>query len=376
MGMMQNFRYTLIMTEACNLRCKYCYVEKNNQKMSKEVLDAFVIFLFKELDKNNENVNIDLFGGEPLLAWDEVKYLITKIKNSPEKYSKRIHLTLFSNATLFTREILEFIRDSELSISYNFSLDGNKECNNSSRIYADGSGTWDDILKGIELYKDVYGLNKNYFPSTKFMVAPSNVKYMSDVTKDMVARGVKRIGMSPVRDDVWDEDSLKEYKTKLYDIANFYIENIDKGLWFNTFAIPVLDDTTNKLRYCSAGVKMIGIAPNGDIYPCQRFYNNRSPYKLGNVFDGIEENNKWNILFKNYTSKNILGCSKCTAIGWNKCTGYCVAALYEANKNIFLPIKNVCEVLKIDYEVAKYVYDILKDNPNYQKTLNRDYYGG
>lgn len=372
----KEIRYSLIMTEACNLNCKYCYVNHNsNEKISKKVLDGFIDMVYRQLMNNlNIDISIDIFGGEPLLAWEEVQYLINQSNKKLFSYKNRVRFVLFSNAILFTEEKLKFLKQSQIYVSYNFSVDGNKTCHNSARVYKNGKGSWDDVLKGIEVYKKVYQKDEKYFPVTKFMVSSDNIDYILDITKDMAER-TNRLSLGLVREG-WDDESVQKYEKNMTELAEYYIKNIDKKLWIDLFLIPIMDKQNKRNKFCSAGTSSYGIAPNGDIYPCQRFYNNRSPYKLGNVFTGLEKNNKWRNLFENYTSKNIVGCNNCKTIGAEHCTGFCIAALYEENHNIFIPNKNVCKIININYQLAHKIYEELKDNSYYQECLNIKYYGG
>lgn len=370
--MNKKLTYTLIMTEACNLRCKYCYINKNPKKISKEVLDAFILLILKQLQEGYF-IKVDIFGGEPLLAWEEVQYFINQSNKILISYKDKLRFMLFSNAILFTEDKLIFLKSSKINVLYNFSIDGNQKCHDSSRIYPDGSGSWNDVLKGIQVFNKVYGKNKNNLPIGKFMISSSNIDFVFDVVKDLDKYN-NHISFGLVREN-WDDESVNKYFLMINKLAEYYIENIEKEICIDLFLTPILEKQNKKNRFCSAGLNIYGIAPNGDIYPCQRFYNNKSPYILGNVFTGIEEDNKWVILFKNFTAKNMLKCNKCKDIGYEHCIGQCIAALYEeSNNNIFIPNKNICKILKKNYELADYIYETLKDNVHYQKCLNSKYY--
>lgn len=368
------FKFTTVVTEDCNLRCKYCYVRKQPQTMTREVIDALIVQAEKKINEG-WHINMDMFGGEPLLAREPLKYLIEKTVELSTKYPGMIVGTIFTNATMLDREFLTYTHQFKDVIMYNFSLDGCRECHDAARVYADGSGSYDDTVRGMQLFADVYGYDVRWIGG-KFVISPYNVKYLVKSAKAYFDEGRLRVSHSLARDDIWTEEDIVAYERELKELAQFYIDHIDDGVWYDLFAIPIIDYGYSKVSFCSAGKAQWGIAPNGDIYPCQRFFNNRSPFKFGNVFDGVDDSKGWAALFKNYSVQyNFIECSKCDTFPRFNCLGQCIASTYESG-GLFRLIPSVCRLLKITYRVASEVYDTLKDNPNYQRTLDRNRYGG
>jgi uncharacterized protein len=371
---MKQYNITLIITENCNLKCSYCYVNHENKScMDKKTINDTFIFIEKMLiEEQDSQINIDIFGGEPLLEWNIVKDILIKIKEINELYDHKIHSMIFTNGTLLNDEILNFCKDLRFC-KFSISLDGCKDCHDECRVYNDNSGSFDDTFESIKLYSKIY--NKKNHDLGKTMISPSNTKYMMDNVKFAIKNNINRVSMGIVRDDIWNDDDIKTFEQKLYELKDFYIKNIDSGLWLDIFSLTIIDGRHKKDRYCGAGRNMFAITPSGDIYPCQRFYNNRSPYKLGHVSTGINKDNVWYKVFNNYNLDFFHGCNKCKDFDQN-CVGQCMASCYESNNNIFMPINSACKLWSIIKQVSLEVYEALKDNPNYQKTLNPNYYGG
>ncbi len=361
------------MTEDCNLRCTYCYVPHVAKTMTIETIDQSIKFLEEELLSRDENFSFDLFGGEPTLAFEECKALIGHIEKLKEKYPKKnFNCMIFTNCTNFDHEKLKYLKTKEF-IRYNFSLDGHSVAN-SCRMFPDGSNSFQAVVDNVKLFKEYYPKSNIVFKS---MVSPQNVRHMADTAEKMMEIGYPRISFSLVRDDVWSDENIAEYERQLKRLATFYHDNIDKGAWYDILNLAILDKDANKVNrgYCSAGKNMYAITPEGDIYPCQRFYNNRSPYRLGNIWEGLDKNNRWANVFKRYTLFNFVGCTKCDTFKFN-CTGTCIAAQYEASGNLFQPIESICKIIKINNKVAHKLYHKLKDNEHYKKVLDIRKYGG
>lgn len=363
--------YTVILTEDCNLRCSYCYVNKDPIKMNEKTAAQTIKFICNNANLYG-NSRIDLFGGEPLLNQEMMYYFIKETNSYNETHKNKITITIFTNGILLNQDILNFTKKYD-HVSYSMSQDGCQQCHDKSRKYADGTGSFNDVIKASNEYEYVYGCEL----IKKFMISPDNMEYLPDSIHYMLDNHIYRMSLSIIRDDIWNEENIAKLKEILYICADLYMANIDK-LWIDLFAIPVIDYTYSSTRYCSAGRSMVGISPDGGIYPCQRFYNiDRSVYRIGDVFKGINNEDKNYLLFSNFrVDRNLLECKKCDTFKSFNCTGQCMAACYSVNKTIFKLIPSVCNVLKLLYEVSNEIYIKMKDNPYYIKTLDKNRYGG
>jgi radical SAM protein with 4Fe4S-binding SPASM domain len=222
-------------------------------------------------------------------------------------------------------------------------------------------------MSGIRKYCEVYGI-KPENTGGKFLISPFNLKYLVQTIQGYIDEGKPVIAAGIDRDAVWTDEDVAEYEKVISEVANLYIRNIGRIHRIDLFVIPLLDYEYSSSTYCGAGRAQWGIAPNGDIYPCQRFYNNRSPFILGNVFDGLS--GKWNQMFTAYNANCFRACTKCDVFTNFNCLGPCIAACYE-NGDIFKCIPNVCKILKITYGAAKHVDGVLKGNPIYDAAMDK-----
>lgn len=378
----QVINITLVMTEMCNLACKYCYVCSTNKtlKISKEVIDASIDLARDFLKDETVDIRFDLFGGEALLAWEECKYFLEEMKTKLyDVFPGRIlNATIYTNLTLLTDEHMQYLmayNDGDLLeglCHLSYSLDGCKEANDQSRVFKNGKGTYDVVMEKIELLKKYIPADAIKFKS---VIAPENVKYLMQTVREFKDLGLFRLSLGPARTNSWTPESVAEYEKQLHELGDFYIEQFGTGVFYDIFSIPVLDFEVNKHQrgFCGAGRSMFAVSPEGDIYPCQRFYNNRSGYILGNVLkNGIEQENKWSKLFKRYTLSNMVGCSKCESFEHYNCPyGSCMATNFEESKNIFIKSDETCKLLAITTKEAMRVHEALKSNDLYLRTLER-----
>jgi len=364
--------YNIIITEKCNLRCKYCYVKNRDTDfhISEETLNKFLNILKTYRYKNDKSkpVKIDLFGGEPLLFWKIVKNFIIKAN---EMFDENFMIiTIYTNAVLLTEEILNFTHQYK-NVNYNFSVDGNKECHDSQRIFENGSGSYDKVMNGIQNYENVYHNKK----AGMFVVAPANYQYLFDVVKTSVKNNT-RVHSSIDRTN-WSKEELDGYKKEFFKTIDYLISFpvdeivnfIDMGLVY-----PLIDKVNNRSGWCSIGKNSVSISPKGDIYPCQRFYNNNSNFIIGNLDNGIELENSIYLGFKYFTYKNSTKCSKCEMSPG--CVGQCFGASFENNGNMFEPIDSVCEIIKFKYKGSLLIFDRFKDNLYFKNRVENLLSGG
>lgn len=365
-----SFTLNLIITENCNLKCKYCYVNQSSKEISYEVIDAAIDFL-DNIKNDYEIINVELFGGEPLVAFDKVKYYINKIK---EKNFNNIYTGLFTNGILLNnKEISNFLILNKQYIKViNLSLDGCKISHDSTRIKNNLEGSYDKVLQGLNTFCDLEKTSINrFYPS--YTVSPDNCEYLLESAKELSDLGFTKLALKPVRDNIWDQNSLEKYKSSMYKLKKWYINNLDK-IELPIFTLPFLIQEQKRPYYCSCGKDFYSISPEGDIYPCPRFYFNKSPYKLGNILSKeIFQNNFYINLFEKYTKINYVNCSKCEEFKNKNCLGMCIAACYEDSGTLFTTIPEVCEIHKFNYKIALEFEEECKNNELYWKLRNKKY---
>lgn len=350
----------------CNMRCKYCFASKGGyngkrELMSKEIGKKAVDFLINH-SGDFEILEIDFFGGEPLLAIDTIREVVAYAQDMEEKYGKKINFTVTTNAMGLNDETIEFFHENMKNIV--LSLDGRKEVNDNIRVKSNGMGTYDNVIDNIKkVVKLRHRDNKEYYVRGTF--TRHNLDFSKDVFH-LADLGFREISIEPV---VGKEGSylLKEkYLPELYkqyeEIAREYISrkrNNQNPFNFYHFNLNIYHGPCafKRLSACGAGVEYIAITPKGDIYPCHQ-YVGLEEYKMGNVLgDTFDKNIAQK--FKDTHIFNKEDCQKC----WAKffCSGGCNANNYIINGSENKPYKLTCKLQRKRIEYAIYL-NILYSN--------------
>ncbi|MDI6618669.1 MAG: thioether cross-link-forming SCIFF peptide maturase [Clostridiales bacterium] len=340
----------------CNLRCKYCFASKGDYRGKRELMPesvgkAAIDFIIKNSGPR-KNLEIDLFGGEPLMNFNVVKSVVSYGKSLEKKFNKSIRFTITTNATLLNDEIIDFLDKNMVNIV--LSIDGRKNINDAVRVRVDGSGTYDDILPKIKKMVSRRSKGKQYYVRGTF--TSQNLDFYNDVM-ELANSGFKEISIEPVVLPDDDPLSLKRENLgiifKQYEkIANEILRRNKEGNGFKFyhFAIDINGGPCiyKRVSGCGAGFEYIAVTPNGDIYPCHQFVGNEK-YKMGTVFDGIKNKNI-GVEFKKGHIYNKPKCMDC----WAKfyCSGGCQANNYNFNGNILEPYAIGCELQKKRIECA------------------------
>lgn len=340
----------------CNLRCKYCFADEGEYKgcrkiMSPEVAKKAIDFVIKNSGPR-KNIEVDLFGGEPLMAFDTVKEVVEYAKVQEKIYNKNIRFTMTTNATLLNDEIMEYMDKNMGNIV--LSIDGRKEVNDKVRVRVDGSGCYDSILPKIKKMVEMRDRSKQYYVRGTF------TRLNTDFSEDVIAMadlGFKEISIEPVVLPEEHELSLREEDLPVifeqYD--KLYKEMIKrheegKEFKFYHFNIDLKGGPCvyKRISGCGAGHEYVAVTPDGDIYPCHQFVGNED-FKLGNVYNN-EFNNDISTEFKNAHIYNKPKCKDCWARFY--CSGGCQANNYNFNGDMHIPYELGCKMQKKRIECA------------------------
>ena len=341
----------------CNLRCKYCFADEGEYKGCRKPMSAEVgkraIDYVLENSGNIKNIEVDLFGGEPLMVFDTIKEIVDYAKEKDKLYNKNIRFTMTTNATLLNDEIIDYIDKNMGNII--LSIDGRKEVNDNVRIRVDGSGCYDRILPNIKKMVDRRNPSKQYYARGTF--TRENTDFFEDVMA-LANEGFSEISIEPVvlpdshNLSIRSEDLPKIYEQydMLYKEMLRRAENNDNPFKFYHFNIDLNGGPCvyKRIAVCGAGHEYVAITPDGDIYPCHQFVGNEE-FLLGNINSGIKNKN----LSKDFKNAHIYNKPKCKEC-WARfyCSGGCQANNFNFNGDIHVPYEIGCEMQKKRIECA------------------------
>ncbi len=345
----------LHIAHSCNLNCSYCFASQGKYHgdralMSYEVGKRALDFLV-ENSGTRRNLEVDFFGGEPLMNFDVVKRLVQYARSIEKEHGKNFRFTLTTNGMLIDDDVIDFANKEMSNVV--LSLDGRKEVHDRFRVDYSGKGSYDKIVPLFQKLVKARG-NKNYYIRGTF--THYNPDFLNDI-KQMLDLGFTELSMEPVVCAPEDESALtkedlpivlKQYE----DLASLMIEHRNKNEPF-TFYHYMLDLKGGPCVYkrisgCGSGTEYMAVTPWGDLYPCHQFVGEEK-FKLGNVFDGIN-----NLAVQNeFKSCNVYTREKCKNC-WAKlyCSGGCSANAYHSTGNVNGVYEYGCELFKKRMECA------------------------
>jgi radical SAM protein with 4Fe4S-binding SPASM domain len=339
--------------------------------MSKEVINASIKFFENHVNKESHYSEIVPFGGEPLMEKELLKHII----ESTEYLSNQIkgfHVMIFTNLTLMDRKFLEYIKQYPY-VRLSMSVDGNKQSHDECRIYPDGSGSYDDVIKSFELYKKVYGLDPDYTLSyhSCSVLSPDNYCYYLDCVNEYRNFKYGEFITWPARDIIWSDEDINNLRIIHDKATDIFIEEYPKnGLVDRWLLWTIGNYIHNAVGNCPPKHRL-SVIYNGDIYPCQRFEEIDTKFKLGDVFNGINESSY--SYMADLLTPTLLLCKSCK-YGINPgCRGQCLSGCLELNKSVLEPIDSVCLINKINYDSARKLWCALRDNDRFQQRMKMDY---
>ncbi|OOB80129.1 MAG: thioether cross-link-forming SCIFF peptide maturase [Epulopiscium sp. Nuni2H_MBin003] len=340
----------------CNLSCKYCFAGEgeyhgDRSLMSFEVGKATIDFLAKN-SGHRKNIEVDFFGGEPLMNFKVVKEIVAYARTIEEDTGKNFRFTLTTNGMLLNDEIIDFINENMYNVV--LSLDGRREINDMMRPTCNSKGSYDIILPKFKKLVEKRG-NKQYYIRGTF--TKNNLDFSEDVLH-MANLGFNEISIEPVVTTPDKEYALEQEDIKKlsYEYEKLAIEMLSRynqtGECFNFFHFMV--DLSGgpcvykRLAGCGSGTEYLAVTPEGDLYPCHQFVG-IDEFKMGDVFNGVINTVKRD----EFSSCNVYqkeDCTSCFAKFY--CSGGCAANSYNFNGTINGTYDVGCELQKSRLECA------------------------
>ncbi|HEX9062807.1 MAG TPA: thioether cross-link-forming SCIFF peptide maturase [Clostridia bacterium] len=348
----------------CNIRCRYCFAgtgsfggdRMNMPSMTGKKAIDFLI----SMSGKRRNLEIDFFGGEPLLNFDVVKDIVSYAKSKEEEYGKKFKFTLTTNAVMLDDEKMDYINKNMQNVV--LSIDGRRDVNDRMRKRIDGKGTYDGIIHKIKQMADARNQDNYYVRGT---YTRENIDFSNDVLH-LADLGFKQISVEPVvaaKDTGFDirEEDLPELFSEYEKLAHEYVKRKNDGNGFNFFHFIVdLEGgpcISKRLGGCGSGHEYVAVTPSGDIYPCHQFVG-MDEFHMGNVNEeGIKKD-----VQKAFKNSNVYTKEECKSC-WAKffCSGGCAANSMQFHGNINTPYKIGCELEKKRVECALWIKSQLQD---------------
>lgn len=339
----------------CNLACKYCFAEEGEYHgrralMSLEVGKKALDFLI-ENSGNRRNLEVDFFGGEPLMNWETVKELVRYGRSKEEEYNKKFRFTLTTNGVLLNDEVMEFVNKEMANVV--LSLDGRKEVNDRMRPFRNGTGSYDLIVPKFQKLAESRN-QTNYYVRGTF--THDNLDFSKDVIH-FADLGFKQMSIEPVVGDDDEKYAIKQEDLpkimEEYDIlAKEYIKRQKEGKGFNFFHFMIdLEQgpcVAKRLSGCGSGTEYLAVTPWGDLYPCHQFVG-QEEFLLGNVFEGIKRTD----ICDEFKLCNVYAKEKCRdCFAKYYCSGGCAANSYKFHGSITDAYDIGCEMQRKRIECA------------------------
>lgn len=364
---------TFQVTDACNLACSYCYqIHKGTKKMSFETAKKYIELLLTGDKGMGVYINptlspaivLDFIGGEPLLEVELmdriVDYFRMRAIELEHPWANMFSICISSNGTLyFDDKVRQFLEKNKGHMSFNVTIDGNKELHDSCRRFPDGRPSYDLAVAAAKDW-----MSKGYYMGSKITIAPGNLQYLYDAILHMVELGYEDINANCVYEKGWTTEHAKLYYHQLKKIADYWYENDlyqshYLALFREEFYQP--KEETDLDTWCGGTGLMIACDPDGNIFPCIRYMESslggqQEPLMIGNVDDGVGQtkcskdcinclqaiNRRTQSTDECFYCPIAEGCSYCSAYNYqengtpdSRCTYICIMHKAEALANVY-----------------------------------------
>lgn len=344
----------LNVSHLCNLRCEYCFADGGTYNGAAENMSFDValkaIDMIVSKSANRHNLEVDFFGGEPLLNFDVVKKTVEYARSIEKAHNKNFRFTITTNAMLLNDEIIDFFNKEMYNVVV--SIDGRRSVHDCVRKTASGKGSFDTAIKNAlrfkQLRKGQYYIRGTYTALNKDF--SNDVLFLNDLGFDQLS--IEPVVLPENHRLAIKKEDIEQLKAEYDKLAEAYVERRKGEKWFNFFHF-MLDIyngpcESKRLVGCGAGNDYVAVAPNGNIYPCHQF-DGEKDYVIGNVLDGSFNTE----IPKFFAENNLLKKDKCRNC-WAKyyCSGGCAANAIKYGGGINKPYELSCELMRKRIECA------------------------
>ncbi len=345
----------LHIAHTCNLNCSYCFASQGKYHgdraiMSYEVGKQALDFLIAH-SGSRRNLEVDFFGGEPLMNFQVVKDLVAYARSIEKQHNKNFRFTLTTNGVLIDDDVIDFANREMSNVV--LSLDGRKEVHDRYRVDYAGNGSWEKIVPKFQKLVEARG-GKDYYMRGTFTHA--NPDFLADI-RQMLDLGFTELSMEPVVCAAGDPSELTEEDKEIVfrqyeELAELMLKRDKEGRPF-TFYHYMIDLSGGPCIYkrisgCGSGTEYMAVTPWGDLYPCHQFVGEER-FKLGDIWTGVTNH----AIQEEFASCNVYARPEC-ADCWAKlyCSGGCAANAYHATGSIKGIYSYGCELFRKRMECA------------------------
>lgn len=353
----------MILTEQCNLRCKYCYETHGTRRMSLDVAKATVDFLMRGASRE---LDIMLFGGEPTLEYKLIVQLVDYILEIQK--GRDIMLEMVSNCTQFPEELQEALKkwfQAGNRMHVQLSIDGPEEVQDAYRVRPDGTGSWNTVKPTMDIWKELERNHGNLEVTVHGCLNKQTIGKLWDTynyfREDL---GVKKLWYLPVSEEDWAPEDVEAYRDGLKmitkDIKRRCMESksLDE-LYYYSPLNKCLNERLGRGKPCAAGTSFMSVAPNGTLYPCHQIAMNTPEGSCGDIWKGVDEMSR--LLYMHYDDTDFEQCRNCEHDSCFRC----IAHNFDARGCIVgLPKAIYCRFMLADKEMIEELRAFRKEIEN------------
>ncbi|MDR2204045.1 MAG: 4Fe-4S cluster-binding domain-containing protein, partial [Nitrososphaerota archaeon] len=320
---------TLFVTQECNLRCQYCYIEKKNATMTLNVAQKIMDFIFQK-NPNDGQLEIGFFGGEPLLEFEQIKLIVELIKNHPVYNESKVIMSITSNGTIFNKEIADFMLSN--GIVFCISCDGPQEIQDSTRKYKNGQGSSTAVERTIQEALQ-------YFPllPVNAVYSDRTLQYLPQTVDYLINLGVKNIYLNPDISAKWTQKHAEQFP-EIYGVLaekyiQFYLQGKPKFInLIDSKISTILHGGYGPFDRCRMGSGEFAFGTTGNVYPCERLvgFDDGKTNCIGNVVEGTLTPSSCKNVHSVATNTECIECSFSEyCMNWCGCTNYHSTGSYD-----------------------------------------------
>lgn len=331
-----NRLFTFVVTEDCQLRCKYCYLigKNRNGRMSADIAHKAVDYILSEEHFNDaSNIIVDFIGGEPLmeidLLEDVISYFNLVLKKKRHPWQDHLKIRITSNGLLYHQEkVQQFISRHKENLEISISIDGIPQKHDMNRIFSNGNGSYDAVVENVKLWI-------SQFPNagTKMTISHNDLLFVKDSLVHLIGLGLTIIDVNPVLEAVWQKGDDVVLEEQLVEIADYIIENgYSDKVYLSCFDEDLGSPVRRECLLSPCGSNPIAIDAQGKIYSCIRYKQYSLREKKERVIGDIDKGINWNLLRPYQTFDSVsafpIECQSCEVGSLCK---WCPAESYDSS---------------------------------------------